>query len=281
MKKYFRWTIWAALAAGTFGVTPALAGPVLWISDASGNIGQVDIASGSVVAGSVHNTGQALTDIGFNSAGTLYGTTFGALFSLNTSTGAATGLGAYGSVNGMNALVGGGGTSLLGAAFTTTQIYSINPGSPGTLSNFAPSPMISAGDLAFVGATLYGSGTDISGNNVLLNLSTNSIVDFFRVGSIAGPMLNAVFGLADDGTNMYAVNGTDVYTVDLATAVLTPLFDYALNENGQNLGAATGSAFIGEGSTDVPEPLTLSLFGVGCASLAAWRLRRKTKWAAK
>jgi PEP-CTERM motif len=276
MRKYFRWTVWAALAAGTFGITPALAGPILWISDGAGNIGQVDIASGIVVAGSVHNTGQALTDIGFNTAGTLYGTTFSALFSLNTSTGAATGLGAYG-FGGMNALIGGGGTNLLGAAFTTTQIYSINPASPSGFSNFAPSPLVSAGDLAFAGATLYGSGIGAGGNNVLLNLSTNSIVDFFHVGTTAGPMLNAVFGLADDGINMYAVNGTDVYSVDLATAVLTPLFDYGLNENGQTLGAATGSAFMGEGSTDVPEPLTLSLFGMGCASLAAWRLRRKVR----
>jgi hypothetical protein len=63
-----------------------------------------------------------------------------------------------------------------------------------------------------------------------------------------------VFGLAYDGTTMYAVNGTIVYSVNLTNGVLTELFDYSTAENGQDLGAANGTAFIGEGSTATPEP---------------------------
>ncbi|HET7084698.1 MAG TPA: PEP-CTERM sorting domain-containing protein [Rhizomicrobium sp.] len=278
MKRFLKWTLSAALAAGFFSPAPLLAGPILWISDTNGNIGQVDIASGSVVAGSVHNTGLSLTDIGFNSTGTLYGTTFTNLYSLDTGTGAATSLGSYSGIGGggMNSLVGGGGVSLLGSSALTTQLYSIDPANPAGASVAGPAPLTSAGDLAFSGATLYGSGIDpASGDNSLLNFTTDSVVSLFHVGSAAGPTLNSVFGLADDGTTMYAVNGTEVYSVDLATAVLTPLFDYSLNENGQALADATGSAFTGEGSTQVPEPFSLSLFGTGLAALAAWRARRR------
>jgi hypothetical protein len=49
---------------------------ILYIDDASGNIGRVDITTQTVVAGSVHSTGQSLTDIGFGAGGALYGTTF-------------------------------------------------------------------------------------------------------------------------------------------------------------------------------------------------------------
>src|SRR5690348_7396360 len=100
--------------------TTAHAAPILWIDDTAGNIGQVDIATHAVVAGSVHSTGQILTDIGFGTNGTLYGTTFTNLFSINTTTGAATAIGGNNGIGGMNALVGSGAAgNLLGAANNT------------------------------------------------------------------------------------------------------------------------------------------------------------------
>jgi hypothetical protein len=128
----------------------------LWIDDTAGNIGLVDTATGNIVAGTLHNTGQILTDIGF--IGTqMYGTTFGGLFTVNQATGASALVGSYSSSGqGMNALVGNG-SSLLGASNASTTVFNINPANV-ALSNAATSPVTSSGDLAFAGSTLYESG---------------------------------------------------------------------------------------------------------------------------
>jgi|HubBroStandDraft_5_1064220.scaffolds.fasta_scaffold100801_2 hypothetical protein len=255
----------------------ARADTILYIDDTSGNIGQVDLTTHATVAGSVHNTGLGvnLTDIGFNSTGTLYGTTFTGLYSINTSTGAATSLGSYGTESGMNALVGSGGTALLGAADDSNKVYSINPASPGSPSTYATSPADSAGDLAFSGTTLYESAINAAtGNDELVNVTTGTVVGLFHVGTTGGAELSGVFGLADDGTTMYGVDGNTVYSVNLSNGVLTDLFTY-----GGGLGAANGTAFIGEGSTaSTPEPGSIALLGsvlIGVVGIA--RRRRQAR----
>jgi hypothetical protein len=252
------------IVAGTVSANAA----VLWIDDTAGNIGLVDTATGTIVPGTLHNTGQILTDIGF--IGTqMYGTTFTSLFTIDTATGASTFVGTYGGAagGGMNALVGNG-SSLLGASNAAATVFNINPANAG-ISNFNSGLLGSAGDLAFAGGTLYESG--VSGGDVLVNVSAGTVVGLFHTASISS--FNAVFGLADDGTTMFAVDGTTIYSVNLSNALLTPLSDYG----GQGLGAANGTAFLAE-NVNVPGPIAgagLPGLILACGALLALARRRR------
>jgi hypothetical protein len=268
-----------------FGLTTALLplaahASILWISDANDNIGRVDTVAQNVVALSVHNTGQQLTDIAFDNTGQMFGTTFTGLGTINQNTGAFGSRGTYSGESGMNALLGTS-SGLLGGTFTSTNIYNINSANAG-LSLFTNAPNTSSGDLAIHNGVLYGLGNS-GGANTLNTLSGTHSAATLHVGSPAGATLSTLFGLADDGTTLFAVAGTEVYSVNPATAVLTPLFDYSLAENGQNLGAVTGAAFVIEGTiappppvTGVPEPASLGLFGFGLLGLGLIAHRKRS-----
>jgi hypothetical protein len=234
----------------------------LWIDDASGNIGLVDITTGTV--SKVSFTGVDLTDIGFV-GDQMYGTDFNILYSINDNTGATTAIAQWSTgENGMNAMVGFG-PNLLVASNATNEVY--NATVLGATTNFAPSPLASAGDLAFgKDGNLYESGIDpTTGDDALVDVTTGKDIGLF---SVSGSNLNAVFGLATDNNGVtYAVDGTIIYTVNLTNAVLTPILNYAPVSDG--LGAAQGTAFVFENSppTTIPEPSTWVMICLGFAGV--------------
>jgi hypothetical protein len=276
MKKLLMSTALAALFAYS---SPSQAS-TLWISDSSGNIGQVDTTAHDVVAGSVHNTGQALTDIAFDTSGNMFGTTLTGLYGLNPTTGASSSIGTYSGESGMTALVGASGGNLIGATSTSPNVYSINETTAGLTKISTTTPWQSAGDLAYgQNGDLYASIVFQNTFDALWDVTTGTLIGAFFVG---GGALTSVFGLADDGTTMYAVDQTSVYSVNQATGALTSLFDYSLAENGQSLGNATGAAFIAVPAPVIGHglPVVLAFGGVFLGAKLLERSRKRRSFGA-
>lgn len=250
-------------ALGLALLSPTVAATSLWVSDENAQLGRIDLVNGTVTL--VGSMDARMTDIAFDAQGSLFGVTFdSALFRINPYTGASTLVGGLG-VDRVNSLVFGPDGTLYAAS---DRLYTIDTASgAATALGNGGTPYVSSGDLAFVNGVLYLSGSGNSGD-LLLQLSTQSgaATEVGRIG------VNAVFGLATDSdAALYAVANTSIYSLNTATALATPLLDYA----GQGLGNAFGTTFIGEAlpTTAVPElpPLPMLLAGMGCL----WWLNRR------
>ncbi len=145
----------------------------------------------------------------------------GRYFSAGNTTGAATHVGAFtAGGGGMNALVGNG-ASLLGASAADNNLFTINPATAAAAVTGVTQPGVSAGDLTFAGGALYASQVDpANGFDMLVNATTGTKIADFTTG---GGTLTDVFGLATTTGQVYAVAGTQVYSVKLSTGALTPL----------------------------------------------------------
>ncbi len=242
-----------------FASGPLAAAPILWIDDANGTIGRVDVATGTPTL--VGSSGVALTDIGFDPSGNLWGISFTNLYSINKATGAATNVGLLG-LSGANALVFASDGTLYTAATNTNGIYSVNTAT-GAATLLGNTGFSSAGDLAFNGGNLYLTST--TNQLIRINLANPAL------SAAVGPLgFSNVFGLAtaDNGIT-YGVSGTQIFSVNLATGAGTLVTSY-----GAPLSSANGTAFITEAApAQVPEPASLSLLALGVIAAALARKR--------
>jgi len=245
----------------------------LWVDDANGEIGKVDVTTGAVTL--VGNSGRILTDIAFDPNGNLFGIDQNNLYRINTTNGAATVVGALNPAIPVvpsnigdipaNSLVFSSGGTLYTA---TNQLYTVDPNTGAdTRVGALGGTFISAGDLAFVNGTLFLSDTQ----DRLLSVSPNT-----GVATLIGNMgVSNVFGLATpDNLTLYGVAGTSVYTLNPTNGSAT----LAVNFGGHGLGQAFGEAFISESSPTNPTPEPSSVLLVSAAALllfGAKGLRRR------
>jgi hypothetical protein len=192
------------------------------------------------------------------------------LYSINTSTGASTEIGATG--QGFNALTFNSSGVLYAAGQGTSKIYTINT-STGAATAVAGETNAtadnSAGDIEFIGSTLYMT-TQVSGNSILdtVNLATGVLT---KVGSTDLGFTN-VYGL----TYIYGVlwgftdndGSSEVIRINTTTGVGTAVVGY---------GGTGRGAFGFDGTTDdaAPEPGTLGVMALGMAGLAGVAYRRR------
>jgi hypothetical protein len=225
---------------GSFaGLNAATVGADIWISDRAGEIGLFNTATGALEPGTLHKTTvHGLTDIGFLGK-QMYGTTFNELGTINDKTGKGIPIGTYEFNDGINALVGDGSDTVLVASHTSDDIWKINIKTDKVTVYAKSGGLDSAGDLAWAGHTLYESVVE-GGADALYNVSAHKLVGYFEGAS--GAPVGHVFGLADSGSEMFAVVGNSIYSVDLADAHLT----YLSSDKASGIGAASGAAFVNE-----------------------------------
>jgi hypothetical protein len=225
-------------ASQTVSVT-VLGDNEIWVADSLGQIGTVN-----AVTGAIHNlislllldplSGQPipLTDIAFDSDGTLYGVDFGTLYRIDKATGATTQIGALlGGVNG-SALndINGLTFSPDGTLYASSEsgiLYTINTSTAVATSIFNTG-FSGGGDLAFhQGRLYYTDGADL----IFLDPVNQHAVNIGQIKPI-GARSGVVYGLAEgDNGTLYAVAGQDIYAVDTLTGagILTSLYDSGLD----------------------------------------------------
>lgn len=254
-------------AAILFGVAAPASAASMWVHDAFGTLGKVNIADGSVKV--IDQMPQVMTDIAFDPKGRLFGITFGSLYAISRQTGATRYIGDHG-VRAGNALAFGADGTLYASGAETRNLYALDI-STGAGTDLGRTGHVSGGDLAFVGRDLY-----LASTSSLVKIDLTDLSASRNVGPFGVP---GVYGIASTGKgDLSAVAGTTIYDVDLETGAVFNGRSFA----NQGLVEAYGQAFATEaGAPDpdtpapVPLPASIWLLGAGLFGLGALRRRRK------
>jgi len=230
-------------------IFPESVSPFMWIGDSSGNLGTVDVITGSVHV--IGNMGQTMTDIAFDRNGNLYGITFDSLYSINKTTAASRFIGNIGIS--ANSLVFDSDGTLYTA---NSSLYKVNVATGvATFVGNGGDSYDSSGDLAFIDGNLLLSSGGYNNNNLIrLDKSTG-------VGTIIGNIgLGSVYGIATDNhADLYGASGTSVIRINTETGIGIEIAKYG----GQGLEDAWGTAFSTESGNYIGD-----VNGIGGVDLA-------------
>ena len=215
---------------------------IMYLSNDKAQIMAVNVVSGETTL--LGNTGSGnMTDLAMNPNGTLYGISFGKLYTIDISNGSATLVANLG-LSGSNAFeITKDGIAYI-ASYSSQSLYTLDL-TNGSVSEVVDLPIKSGGDIAVIGNELYivGDKGSHSGVDTLVkvDLSNNNVSEIGTV-NYNGFTQNVTYGLTatEDGT-LYAVDQNDIYTVNKTTAGLTLEV-----ENFTNNGNAWGADFANE-----------------------------------
>ena len=203
----------------------------LYIGDDQGNLGTVDVTTGSVHV--IRNMGHIMTDIAFDPVGNLYGITFTDLYSIDKNTGISTWIGSLG-INDANALVFSPDGTLYTSGWVRSQLYKVNTNTgavtgAGTIGKGTTSD----GDLEFNGGNLYLTGM----NNNLIQMDLTNTTNSADIGLMG---FNNVFGLAtgDNGVLYGATTTSKIIAFNTSTGAGSVILDYS----GHGLSGAWGAS---------------------------------------
>lgn len=205
-------------AAGLLLSGAAAAGPILWVGDGDGTLGTVDVATGTATV--IGEMGLTMTDIAFDPLGNLWGITFGQLYQIDHTTAAITLVGNLGTS--LNSLVFGADGTLYAANSglysidTSTGAATLigsggGYGSSGDLAFIGNSLYLSSvsGDNLYELDVLTGIGTFIGniGYGAVYGLATDNNVDLYGV---AGQNILSIDTVTGTGSVLSNYAGTDL-----------------------------------------------------------------------
>jgi hypothetical protein len=223
---------------------PALTGTIVYICDSNGVIWTVNLSTLTIKR--IGSAGTVLTDLAFDPINhVLYGVNFSIFWSVNTTTGVATAIGALG-INDANALVFDANGKGYTKGYQDTELYSVN--TTGVTSVIgATGKWESAGDLTFYNNTLVLSGytgtlSTAKDTLVTLNPSTGAVTH------VAQTNLVELYGLVSTSTNhLYGFVNTSLYQLFPGASTVAGrsklLKNFATSGVGQILGAAYNGNF--------------------------------------
>ncbi len=268
----------ALLATSTFAST-------IYVSGTNDDLYTINPTTGATTL--IGDMGVEMSDIAIDNIGgtaTMFGVSFAAnsgLYSINMTTGAATLIGSSGTFldalafSPTGTLYAAGGTAGCGPPPASSPacgtLYTVNTSTGhATAVNSTPGGYNSAGDLEFIGNTLYvtsdSSSTNGGGNDTLYTINPATGIGTAATNNLG---FQFVYGLAyvPESSTLYGFNdvGNHVVTINPSTGVATSVATYS------NTIEITGAAEL------APEPGTLAIMALGLATLAGLAFRSRQR----